>query len=270
MFLEIASHVAVNGSFQAYEHRGEIAKAWGKFVYFIKHGKLSILVVGPGGVGKSTLSGFLADPAQALDPAPYNESFHVERRDFSGNVVAELLTTPGQQHYGSWDELFEKTKGNGNRFGIIHVVSYGYHSTMLGMRETREQNETSQARILRYLGECRAKEIAVAQDLVKRLERHGQPFWMMTLVTKQDLWWQNRQNVERHYREGEYAEAIRQINNAHVAQDFRHEYFSMALHSQNFCDGAGTVMIETASGYDDVIKYRHHRKFLEILNGFIG
>ena len=51
MFLEVASHFAVNGTFHAYEHRDEIKKLWSKVVYYLKNGRLSVLVIGPGGDG---------------------------------------------------------------------------------------------------------------------------------------------------------------------------------------------------------------------------
>ena len=271
MFIEIATHAAITGTFQAYEHSKELHELWSKFHYFIKHKKLSVLIIGPGGVGKTTLSHFLAHPSHKVPPKKYDESFHVEKFSLPGGVFAELLTAPGQaRHFGSWEEMFDKVKTNGRTFGIINVVGYGYHSTTIDMKELRDANQTTQSAISRYFGDCRVREIAIAGGLVDRLKKHNKPFWMITLATKQDLWWPDRTLVDKHYRDGAYAAAIDKLQEAHHIAGFRHEYFSLALHSQNFADGGGNILLPTAEGYDDVLKYAHQEKLLQIIKGFVS
>ena len=263
--------MAVTGAFEAYGHSSELKKTWQKTLHYIKHGKLAIIVIGAGGVGKSTLAKFLANPTNKIPPREYSESFHVELCKLPGGAVAELITAPGQaRHHDSWDTLFENAKSAGKKFGIIHVTSFGYHSTNIDIKALREGNETSNTTTLRYLGDCRRKEIEIANDLCARLKKHNLPIWMISLVAKQDLWWNEKNIVEKHYKEGDYFKAVASLAVAHTVPGFRHEYFSVALHSQNFSDGSGTLIHPTTGGYDDAIKYSHQEKLLSMINGFVG
>lgn len=270
MFIEIVTHAAVTGAFEAYEHRTEISQLWNRFAYVVRHRRLAILILGPGGVGKSRLARFLCAPAAKFPPQKYDESFHVERQSLPGNAVADLVTAPGQKrHAQKLEDLFDEVKKRGRTFGIINVVAYGYQSTALDMKEIGKPGESIHATTQRYLDECRAREEEIVVQLVEHLRRHTKPFWMITLVTKQDLWWPQRKVVEDHYKRGPYAAAIEQLRAAHQAAGFTHEYFSMATQSQNFVDGSGHILEPTAQGYDDIVKYAHQNKFLEILRGFI-
>jgi len=269
MFLEIATHAAVTGAFEAYEHREDVSELWNKVLYRIKNGKLVVLVVGPGGVGKTTLSNFLGSPRLKLAPSAYEESFHAERFPLPGGVVAELITAPGQEtRRDDWDAIFSASKRRGCSFGIINVVAYGFHSTTLDMKDRRRNNEGTSAATSRYFGECRVKELEVVKEVSSRLARHTKPFWMISLVTKQDLWWPDRRAVKTHYEGGEYSKLISTMAERHGATGFRHEFFSLSLHSQNFADGSGSVVQPTAAGYDDAIKYAHQQRLLEMLQGF--
>jgi energy-coupling factor transporter ATP-binding protein EcfA2 len=271
MFIEILSHAAVTSAFEAYAHSKEITQTWTKIKYYLRHGKLSVLVIGAGGVGKSTLTQFLSKPIDKVTPKKYDESLHIETVKFPGGVMAELIAAPGQsRHHAGWDELFDDLKKENRPFGIINVASYGYHSTNLDLKGFRLANESTAQATLRYLGECRNKELEIVSDLVSRLAKHKVPFWMLTLITKQDLWWAERKNVEKLYLEGGYDLAIKKIENGHSATGFRHEYFSVALHSQNFLDGAGSLIQATAQGYDDEVKFANQAKLLKIILGFVN
>lgn len=270
MFLEIATHAAITGAFEAYGHRHELKTQWNRISYQLKHGKLSILIIGPGGAGKSTLSQFICDPSTKTPPNKYKESLQIERLDLPGLATADLITAPGQErHTSSWDDLFEELKSPKKRFGIINVVAYGYHSTILEIENLRKSQQTTKSATNQYLGKGRVREIDIARQLAERLKRHNKPFWMVTLATKQDLWWHERSKIQKHYMSGDYAKEIDRIRTEHTASGFRHEFFSMAVHSQNFADEGGSIIQPTAAGYDDIIKYAHQKRFLEILWSFI-
>lgn len=270
MFLEIATHAAVTGAFEAYEHRNDLSLWWDRFTYILKHKKLAVLIVGSGGVGKSTLSKFLCSPSVKVPPEAYKESMLVERLSLPGGAVADLVAAPGQRrHIERWEDLFDEVKKRGKTFGVINVVSYGYHATPLSMSELRGKEDSVPVPFPRYLGDCRQLELELLREVAKLLRRHTKPFWMITLVSKQDLWWPERKNVERHYCGGEYSQVIEEIRKSHHATGFQHEFFSAAVHSQNFYQEDGKLLQPTAAGYDDVIKYSHQKMLLEVVEKMI-
>lgn len=271
MFIEIATHGAITGSFAAYENRHKIIEMWDKCRYWMKNGTLRIAVLGPGGVGKTTLSQFLADPEKKLPPEKYKESLGVERIELPGGIVAELLTAPGQAHRreAGWDQVLEEVEGC-KKFVVVHVSSYGFHSTPLPMKSLRQANEGTSAAVSRYLGDCRAKEIESLAEIVERLKKARLPISMISLVTKQDLWWDSKEGVSKHYQEGEYATLIGKLSEAHKAIGFRHEYCSASLHSQNFSAGEGEIIRKTVAGYDDALKYAHQMRLLQAITEFVN
>lgn len=266
MFIEIATDVAITGAVKAYEHRSDIAKWWNRFTYVLKQGKLTILVVGPGGVGKSTLSKFLYTPSLKIPPDAYTESLREERMSLPGDAVAELITAPGQKrHIAKWEDLFDALKKRGKTFGVVFVTAYGHHATPLTMSQLRGKDDSVPPSAARYFGERRQAEIEALRAVEVLLRRHTKPFWMISLVTKQDLWWPDRKNVERYYCQGEYADIIESIRVAHAATGFEHEYFSLAVHSQNLYHDEGKILQATSAGYDDIIKYSHQKAFLDLI-----
>lgn len=91
---------------------------------------------------------------------------------------------------------------------------------------------------------------------------------MITLVTKQDLWWNDRLDAQRFYTEGEYDEYIRRIVHDRGAQNFSHEYLSASLVINNLVTAAGESLSPTTGGYDQNIQYAHLQRLLETVNNF--
>ncbi len=91
----------------------------------------SILIIGPGGVGKSTLARMLSGEYGSLleIPGAYEESLGLERFRLEDNPKVELVVPPGQRHRrdATWSELERSISAGGYR-GIIVTGSYGYHS----------------------------------------------------------------------------------------------------------------------------------------------
>ncbi len=77
---------------------------------------------------------------------------------------------------------------------------------------------------------------------------------MITLVTKQDLWWNHRHELSDHYRNGEYETLIQSIRNKRGSNKFIHEYLSASLVLENFVSGAKELLVPTTEGYDQRIK----------------
>ena len=97
--------------------------------------KPGVLVLGPGGVGKSTLGRLLSgnsDPLFDL-PGAYDESLDVESYALKDAPGVEVLVPPGQPHRreATWGEQLENLAAGKFR-GMILMAAYGYHNHEIG------------------------------------------------------------------------------------------------------------------------------------------
>ena len=196
MFVEAGLDVA---NF-AWDHRKSLGKVAGELFRAIRSGRLRVLVFGAGGVGKSTVGKLLAKKLTDEELLRgYVESFAVERFGIGGTVTGRVLVAPGQRRREhAWDELLSMIAA-GKVHGIINVTAYGYHS-LEGLASYKEhrafaQGMTKQQFLHVFLESGREEEIKQLERLVPALIRSPDKLWLLTLVTKQDLWWDKRTEV---------------------------------------------------------------------------
>lgn len=146
------------------------------------------------------------------------------------------------------------------------MVAYGLHSfAERGYKETTYyQAGMTKSQFLRsYLDNRRERELEIIRGLKHRLLDAKKKIWMITLVTKQDLWWQDRVDVRDFYTQGEYNTHIVGVTNARGAQNFTHEYLSASLVMRNLGTDKGELLVPTTGGYDQSIQYANLSKLLE-------
>jgi hypothetical protein len=152
---------------------------------------------------------------------------------------------------------------------IIHVVSWGYHSfgeISYTNHRLYQPGMTVEEFVEEYTKERRRRELDVLEHIAPQLSiADSKKTIMITLVNKQDLWWQNRQLVKDYYMNGDYERVIQKIQNQRGAANFIHEYRSVSLVMENFVSGANELLVATTGGYDDRIKFAN----LEYLLGTI-
>jgi hypothetical protein len=120
-----------------------------------------------------------------------------------------------------------------------------------------------------YLNYNRDGENKALQELVPHLKAAKGKLWMITLVTKQDLWWPERYTVEKHYKLGEYQFFIDDIVRSKGAEHFSHNYYSVSLIPENLTTKDGTVLAATIAGYDQPIRIANLTRFMHGLNDLI-
>lgn len=240
--------------------------------YWLKRGRLRIAIFGPGGTGKTTLGHFLAgnfEVGQAS--AAYTESFEVETFKLKGDLVCNLIVPPGQElREYHWTDLYRDLAA-GRSGGVINVVSWGYHSIQeLSYRDTKyfKAGMTKDQFFKTYLQDRRAREEEIINNLTPRLIDAKGRVWMITLVTKQDLWWNQRNAVSKHYTEGAYNECIQRIMNKRGENNFAHEYLSTSLIISNLVTGSGEELARTVSGYGQPTQLANSTKLAETINSF--
>lgn len=91
---------------------------------------------------------------------------------------------------------------------------------------------------------------------------------MLTLVTKQDLWWDRRGEVRGYYEQGQYNTHITDIARARGSQNFRHDYVSASLVISNFRTGNGEILAQTIGGYDEIIQAQNQANLLRTITTF--
>jgi hypothetical protein len=231
--------------------------------------KPGILILGAGGVGKSTLGKLLAGEYDLLldPPGQYKESVGIEHYSLPDSPGVEVVVPPGQKHRraATWSELL-KTIGQGKYRGIILMSAYGYHAMSTGYKEHELYGGDKEKFVEAFIADRRAEEIAILKELTGVLKTNPGKMWLLSVIAKQDLWYPKRTAVTKHYTEGEYAKEIAAII-AHDPRQFRHEFAFVALVISNFISAVGERLRPNVEGYDQAAQIETIRRLFEILDG---
>ena len=264
---------AISSAITIAEQGNKLKKSLNKIIHFIANGKCRIIIFGSGGTGKTTLAYVLAN--KEITDFQYKETINIEKVELNSNIYGHYLVAPGQERRIDryWPELFRKI-GSDKVNGIINVVSYGYHSIDIGNESyktsTYYNNEPDEASFLtNYLKIQQEKEIKYLKKAAEHIKNTEKKIWMITLVNKQDLWWDNKEEVKDYYLNGEYNSIIEDIYKSKGEMNFVHEYVSCSLFNSNFKIGNDFAK-KTIQGYDEPLKRGNYSNFLETLNSLMN
>jgi energy-coupling factor transporter ATP-binding protein EcfA2 len=272
MFVEAVE--GVSAAVSIYEQRKSIARSLRRLLRLATKGNVHVAVFGPGGCGKTTLGALLAG---ALDTAvkakSYAETGANEVFKTASDIPTKVTVTPGQPHRRprNWDQIYAQiAKGETTR--VVNLISWGYHSTELEKerifpgRTFKNNQEFREA----YLSENRQREIAALQEIAPHLKSAPDRLHMITLVNKQDLWWDRRRQAEQFVTEGEYAALIEDIRRYKGAAGFQHDIVSAAFVQQNLMTLDGFQLASTVAGYDDIRRMANLNRAVLALEQMIG
>jgi hypothetical protein len=181
---------------------------------------------------------------------------------------------PGQERReDTWDDLL-RNLASGKVKLIIHVVAWGHHSfgeLSYTQHKMYQSGMSADDFVAVYTAERRNREL----DVLRKLEPHlaianQKKMVMITIVTKQDLWWNQRNEVRDHYANGEYEQIIQGIRNRIGSNRFVHEYCSSSLVMDNFLSGADEMLVPTTGGYDHRLKSANFRGFLNTIESLFN
>lgn len=227
-----------------------------------------ILMIGPGGVGKSTLSRFLTGNwSDVSDDVKYIESLWIEEFELD-SPRATIIVPPGQPHRRNWTwSDIERKLTEGDFQGVLLINAFGYHTigsisyTSLGL-----PMPTPEAFLEEYLKQGQKEEVAIVDRLAPFLSRTPQPLWLLCVVMKQDLWFDQAAEVDRLYRIGAFGKAISRLLTAAKDGTIRHEVAALSLIHQNFATGRSELLKRTVAGYDWEEQIKTMREFVRVLN----
>ncbi|KIG11993.1 hypothetical protein DB30_02145 [Enhygromyxa salina] len=256
----------IDAALTAYEHRRKIREIGQWLWKRVTRGNARVVVFGAAGAGKSTLGAVLAGKEVGPD---YKDSSHLETYSLQGGVPCVILVPPGQESLraATWSDLLREI-GTGQTSIVLHVVSWGLNP--LGDQTYKESPQYEAGMNIEtfaaaYFERQREQEIATIERFADQIALAPHKLSLITVVTKQDLWWGDRQQVRSFYQGGRYANAVTGIRNRLGDQNFSHKIGSASLLYRNLVDGGGNMLRPTTSGYDDKIKLRHDHALLELI-----
>jgi energy-coupling factor transporter ATP-binding protein EcfA2 len=255
---------AIDMAKAAYENRKYFLIPLQKLLRYWKTEKTLVAVFGPSGTGKTTLGHFVTGQSQPFGkPLNYKESHNSESYSVN-NSTCHLIAAPGQfeSRRTSWNKLFSDII-SGQVIGVINVVCYGYHSL-----RTVPPFASSTSFWEEYFLERRQQEIKIIQELTPYLKASPGKIRMLTLINKQDLWWNNQQTVEKYYQEGDYQKCLDEILVVKGQQNFMHEYVPVSFVIANF-QVDSKIILQNCAGYDQQLQGEQLSRFLEKIQNLV-
>jgi len=249
-----------------------------RFLKRLKDGDIKIAIVGASGAGKSTLGKLLSGQSSSRELLkPYQESIRVETPRLDSKNVGNIIIVPGQERlHETWDDVLREMI-QGKIQLLINTVAWGYHS--FGSLRYQDfpfyqSGMTAEEFLEIYAEKKRNQEQAFLEKIIKSLElaeihrQKRRKLFLITLVTKQDLWWNDRLQVTDHYQKGQYEEQIQILRNKLGSVNFSHEYCSASLIIRNFTSGAGEMILPNTSGYDEELKLANLSQLFRVIESF--
>lgn len=229
-----------------------------------------ILIIGPGGTGKSTLGRFLSGEHLHLlleDPTKYSQSTEIEEYRLLDDTSTQLIVSPGQALIRplEWAELVRDITA-GKFVGVIITAANGFHSFGgTGYRQHALGRPSVPAFLKALTQDARDRELETFRKLQPALAAAAAKVWAMVLVTKQDLWWSPTKDGLQHYREGESGELLARTAADRGPDRFKSAVVAASFHIGCFRDSRDRVLKKNAAGYDQREQVGSVRALVETL-----
>ena len=162
--------------------------------------KRKIIVLGSTGAGKTQFIESMQTLIPQLILNTDRTAFNTSTMLSLGNTLFKLTDTPGQiGHEGRRMEAIADALKDAE--GVINVVSFGYHEFDVSANEAITKEGAARQSFLKA---NRENEMAALDEWTGKLSLGLKNPWLITLATKADLWWDQREAVKAHYETGPY------------------------------------------------------------------
>jgi hypothetical protein len=227
----------------------------------------TFIVFGPGGDGKSTLKKFLETLDQGSIQTQYGMSLTRETGQIKGRRFSNVAVFPGQPEYRDpqmlrYREWLQKLRKNPRLF-IALCFSYGYRAIDVNQPLSREAFQANP--------EARKEELEYAKEILGKIHSMCQfpRYTIFSMILKQDLWWDQKDEVQEFY-ETQYKPIIIAFSNQAVGKDnLQHYVFPMCLIRSNLKDRNGIIVQKGSGSYDDDSRRNYTMYFLNNLQSIL-
>lgn len=166
-------------------------------------GKTDVFIIGRGGVGKSILLNFLKNFNSINSKSSYSLTIEPVHYNLSGDLPVQVLDLPGQSWQNDLNKALLKDKfTQSNKKIIINVSAYGYNSfTELEFNETKyyEPGMSENKFIEAFRLANQKEDLKYIQNFLTEIQT--QNTFLVNFVSKQDLWWDVKEEVKDYYEE---------------------------------------------------------------------
>lgn len=197
----------------------------------------------------------------------------MEQFRLQGDLFCTIIVPPGQERRTEreWPAIFRGLAQN--KYSLfINVVSWGYHALPeLSYTETAlyQPGMTVESFIADYTDNRRQRELAILTEMVPHLKNAPGKLKMLTVTTKQDLWWAERKRVEDYYEHGPYNASIQEVILHRGQERFMHECVSASLLMANMISAKGDALALTTAGYDEPYKNANLNNLVDTIIRFV-
>jgi 50S ribosome-binding GTPase len=165
-----------------------------------------VIVLGASGTGKSSFLRYVRGIDAYIRPEIRTDKV-TEVKGKIDKTLFRFIDTPGEARHAEKRKKGILDAYHAKSLGIINLVSYGYHEGAAGGKKAVEDIKPSE----KYLEASRAVEIDLLAEWTSLLAGRGGPAkWLITIITKADLWWTPEQSqvVLDYYSNGPYYNAL--------------------------------------------------------------
>jgi energy-coupling factor transporter ATP-binding protein EcfA2 len=199
--------------------------------------KHRVVVLGSTGVGKTNFLTSLTEAIPVAVDIMNRTEIAKKHRVKIQKYPFIFVDTPGQERHKSRRLKAIRESLAGGISGVVNVVSYGYHEYRIGSRDAVDNNGKVSEE---FLSAHRKIEMAALEEWMPILGGPEAAGWVITVVTKADLWWNRRDEVLEYYRTGAYYDALGSAKSLHpVVLEYSsvfQKYFGKAPMSGDFGD----------------------------------
>jgi hypothetical protein len=241
-----------------------VIKSWfQRTINKLRFGKTEIYIIGRAGVGKSVLASFLRNSNAININSSYTSTRKPLHYNLYGSIPAEINDFPGQSWQYELNEIqirnFSKNK---NRKILINVSSYGYNSLAdfdYTQSSCYEDGMSIQDFLKSFCEENRRKDLIFLDEFFSKYNFNKTK--IINFVSKQDLWWDSRQEVKTYY-ENIYKKKINKYftkENIFIA--------SGSIDTIDFFFTNGKILKKKYSEYTKEIQEQNINLFLNMISG---
>lgn len=165
-----------------------------------------IVIVGSTGVGKTNFLKAIAEPLPDAIDAINRSEFAKRHRLSIARQAFEFVDTPGQRlHEARTKAAIRDVLKKRGKVGVISMNAFGYHEYGVARQEAfSDDGSVSPA----FLDAHRRLEVDYLHMWTPLLADPAVTSFLINVVSKADLWWEQRDAVLSHYESGDYNRAL--------------------------------------------------------------